>query len=40
MKQAVIIGASGGLGGALARLLLNQEGWRVLGTHSSPRLIS
>ena len=33
MKQAVIIGASGGLGGALARLLLNQEGWRVLGTH-------
>ena len=33
MKQAVIIGASGGLGGALAQQLLQQGGWRVLGTY-------
>ena len=33
MKQAVIIGASGGLGGALAHLLLSRGGWQVLGTH-------
>lgn len=33
MRQAVIIGASGGLGGALASLLLKTEGWRVLGTY-------
>ena len=33
MKQAVIIGASGGLGGALAQHLLQREGWSVLGTY-------
>ena len=33
MKQALIIGASGGLGGALAHLLLDRGGWQVLGTY-------
>ena len=33
MKQAVIIGASGGLGGALAQLLLKRGHWQVLGTY-------
>ena len=33
MKQAVIIGASGGLGGALAQLLLKHGHWEVLGTY-------
>lgn len=33
MNQAVIIGASGGLGGALANLLLKRGDWQVLGTY-------
>ena len=33
MKQAVIIGASGGLGGAIASALINTGHWRVLGTY-------